>query len=87
MSSGHFNTTEMQWYPDDPTYSCDICERKVDDEDDLTEVNDGKCICDDCLEEYFQCKQCGEWHQKDEASDNDDQLCVDCEEALSHDMD
>lgn len=31
--------------------------------DELTVVDEGKFLCDSCLDDYWQCSCCGEWYE------------------------
>lgn len=63
------------WLTDDH-YSdrCDKCENKAND---LTEVSGGNMVCDNCLEEYFECNECHQYHHVDEVSEVEE-VCKQC---------
>lgn len=60
--------------------TCEYCGRDFPDEE-LTEVQNGDLVCDDCLREHFvECDDCGAYVPEDEASrtEDGDLVCQDC---------
>ena len=63
-------------------FVCDCCGREVD-EVMLTEIQNGDCVCNECLNDtskYVRCDVCNEWIPADEAdlASDGNILCEDC---------
>lgn len=61
----------------DQLNTCDICGQQHDD---LTTVANGDRVCPDCLQDYVQCDNCGEWFPDDELTTvrGGGLVCEDC---------
>lgn len=45
--------------------TCECCGESVD-ENEITYLHDGTPICNNCIQDYFYCENCGEWFRDDE---------------------
>lgn len=64
----------------DYAFFCDDCEEwYASRSNNAHDVENGNCVCDSCLDNYFYCTTCGEW--RDTEHYHSENLCQDCHES------
>lgn len=82
--TGYYDKSIGTFLPDDPIFTCDICNHESTDEEDFEEMRDGKFVCSSCKDDqYHSCDVCGLDSHEDEMHEHGNKfVCDSCFEDL-----